>query len=171
MQQVKHFYETTQTKNVQLHVVAGHNRGESQKASPLDVKYYGKPKRQHVKEFGCLFGAIFASIAAYQLSVERVETALSLLLATIVIVSLGSYAPKVLYPLWSGWMAFANALGMVMSLLFVALTWCLMAVPLGILLRLIGKKVMDLSFDRSVPTYWEVRKESCHDFQLLERQF
>ncbi len=163
--------ETAVSNQVRLQVVQSPKKEQAVVLSPLDVKYYGRPKRQHVKEFGSLFGAICAGVAAYQLSQGRWDVAQSLVVATMIIVSLGAYAPKVLYPVWSAWMGFATGLGVVMSSLFVVITWCVMAVPLAMILRLIGKKVMDLSFDRSVPSYWEDRKETCHDFKLLERQF
>jgi hypothetical protein len=163
--------ETAVPNQVRLQVVQSAKKQQGTSLSPLDVKYYGRAKREHVKEFGCLFGAICSGIAAYQLSLGRWDMAQSLVVATMIMVSLGAYAPKVLYPLWSAWMGLATGLGVVMSFLFVGITWCLMAVPLALILRLIGKKVMDLSFDRSVLTYWEDRKETYHDFKLLERQF
>lgn len=163
--------KTAGLSKAQLQVLKSPKKQQEASVSPLDVKYYGRPKRQHVKEFGCLFGAICAGVAAYQLALGRWEVAQSLIVATMIVVSLGAYAPKVLYPFWSAWMGLATGLGVVMSYVFVGITWCVMAVPLALILRLIGKKVMDLSFDRSVPSYWEERKETYHDFKLLERQF
>lgn len=171
LQRTEKIDETAVPNKFRLQVVQSAKKQQGTSLSPLDVKYYGRPKREHVKEFGCLFGAICSGIAAYQLSLGRWDTAQSLVVATMIMVSFGAYAPKVLYPFWSAWMGLATGLGVVMSFLFVGITWYLMAVPLALILRLIGKKVIDLSFDRSVLTYWEDRKETYHDFKLLERQF
>ena len=140
----------------------------------LDQLFFGRPKREHVKEFGALFGTIFCIVGAFLASsgsAEGMRIALWLLGATLVLVPLSYRVPVVVYPLWRGWMAFAHVLGIVMSFVFVTVTWWIMAVPLGLLLKVVGKKVMDLSFDRAVPSYWEERDERYHDFKLLERQF
>ena len=91
--------------------------------------------------------------------------------ATVLLLVLSYLFPIVVYPFWSAWMTFAHYLGIVMSFVFVTVTWVIMAVPLAILLRMIGKKVMDLSYGEDVDTYWEEREQKLHSFKLLERQF
>ncbi|MCI5064359.1 SxtJ family membrane protein [bacterium] len=140
-------------------------------AAKLEERSYGKTKRQHIKEFGCLFGIICAAIAGYKFYTGDIQPGLIALAVTTFFIGTGYLAPLVLYPLWAGWMAFAHFLGIIMSFVFVSVTWFVIAVPLAILLKVIGKKVMDLSFDRSVESYWEDREEKYHDFKLLERQF
>jgi uncharacterized membrane protein (DUF485 family) len=166
-----HVVGDREAKNVRSKRQSSKKQSKKEKTPLLDQLYFGKPKRQHLREFGCLFGAIFGGIAAYQMYHGNLDTSYGFIVATTVCAFLAYTAPIVLYPLWSGWMAFANGLGHVMSFVFVGITWVVMAVPLAFLLRLIGKKVMDLSFDRSVESYWEEREEKQHDFQLLERQF
>lgn len=146
-------------------------RTRKQKPSLLDQRYFGKSKRDHVKEFACLFGAIFSGIGAYLAYHGHLDFTLGYIAATLVIATLGYKAPIILYPVWSAWMAFAHGLGIAMSFVFVVVTWVIMAVPLAYILRVIGKDVMDLSFDRSVESYWEDREDRLHNFKLLERQF
>ena len=137
----------------------------------LDAVSYGKSTRQHVREFGALFATIAFAIAAY-----RVYHGYSPLMSGIFAVVgvlfavFGYLAPIVLYPLWKGWMTFAHYLGIVMTSVILGAAWCIMVIPLAVLLKVIGKRVMDMSYDRSAKSYWIVR-EQAQDFKLLERQF
>lgn len=139
---------------------------------PLDEISFGKPIRRHVWEFACIFALIGCAVAAWILyKGGSFATGAGLITAAAVLLMTGAFAPTVLLPVWRSWMLFAHYLGIVMSTLIVAIAWTIMLVPVAILLKLIGKKVMDLSFDRSVSSYWEERDQKYHDFKLLERQF
>ncbi len=144
----------------------------TQKQDVLDELYFGRPKRVHVKEFACLISAILLAIGAYQIYHHSWNTlAASCVGISVALLVSGYLAPRALLPVWSGWMAFATKLGHVMTFLIVSILWFLVAIPIGLLLKVIGKKVMDLSYDPSVESYWEERAEKYHDFKLLERQF
>jgi hypothetical protein len=138
----------------------------------LDQREYGKSVRQHVREFGVLFGVVCLIIAGYQaykfgrISVAGYWTAAALAL------SLAGYAvPLVLYPLWRAWMAFAHVLGAVMTSVILFITWVLMLLPMALVLHLVGKRVMEMGFRTAQPSYWEPKKRETTDFKLLERQF
>ncbi len=142
------------------------------KASVLEENYYGKPKRIHVQEFACIFAIIAFAVAGYKLyyyaDIPYASVA-SLIGAALVL--LGYRAPIVLYPLWKGWMALAHVLGTCMTFLILSAMWFVVALPIAVILKVIGKKVMDLRYDQKLTTYWEDRPEKYHDFKLLERQF
>lgn len=123
-------------------------------------------------EFGALFGAIFLAIAAY-VDYKHHNTALSsgLSLVGIGIALLGYRAPNILLPFWAGWMKLGHAIGSVVNLAIMMISWFVIAVPIGLILKVIGKSVMDLSYRAPVETYWEDRPDRLHDFSLLERQF
>ena len=138
----------------------------------LGELYFGRPKRIHVQEFACVFGIIFSCIAAFSLYKNGpTYTPAWFMSAAFLLLFMSIKTPRLILPLWSAWMTIAAVLGTCMTFLIVSLVWCLVAVPIGLLLKVIGKKVMDLSYGAAVETYWEERDEKCHDFKLLERQF
>lgn len=144
----------------------------SQPVNALEELSFNKPVRQHVKEFGALFGIIgyvVASILIYKYGFSL--TAGVWVAAGTIFAALGYAAPAVLYPVWKGWMTLAHYLGIFMTSVILTIAWTIVLVPIAMLLRLIGKKVMDTSYGAPVDTYWEERDEKCHDFQLLKRQF
>ena len=139
---------------------------------PLEEVSFGKPVHQHVKEFGIIFGIIaliVAGVVAYKGG--PYPWLLGSVLTSAVLVFLGYTAPKVLYPLWKAWMAIAMFLGTIMTTIILSIAWILMLVPIAFLLKIIGKKVMDLSYEPSKESYWETREEKYKSFKLLERQF
>jgi hypothetical protein len=147
--------------------------GSAEPTAKLDELYYKRPVRQHVKEFGAIFGVIFLAIGSWYLwrRGEFYSTPNILITLGFAFPLLAYFATPVMLPLWKGWMAFATGLGVVMTGLILSIMWTLVLIPIAFLLRIIGKRVMDTTFDRAVPTYWESREERVHDFKLLERQF
>lgn len=144
----------------------------SELEGPLDKKSFGKTIRVHIREFGCTFGIIFLLIAGYQgLTGGSLATSGALVFSGLTIVLLCYQVPLLMLPVWRSWMAFATFLGHIMTTVLLSIVWTIVLIPMAFLLRMIGKRVMDLTFDPSVESYWEDRAEKLHDFKLLERQF
>lgn len=139
---------------------------------PLDNETFGKSARQHVREFACVMAILALVIAGAKLMHRTGSAAPYYLIAgALVLLLLGYATPRVLHPVWKGWMAFAVLLGAIMSTVIVSIAWFLMFVPMGIIFKLIGKRVMDLRYKAPVDTYWEERDTKLNDFKLLERQY
>ena len=112
---------------------------------------------------GALIGCVASAWIMYKGG--SFATSSALVTASIILLMIEAFAPIVLLPVWRSWMLFANYLGIVMSTIIVSIAWTIMLVPIAITLKIIGKKVMDLYFDRSVATYWEDREEKYHDLR------
>ncbi len=139
------------------------------KASNLEQKILGKPLKDHLYEF-CLVIALVSLIVLGFFIYKNHEQYYPATIAAAALL-LSRTAPTLILPLWKVWMLLAQFLGMVMTLLIISLVWAIVFIPMALLLRIISKKVMDLTFDRSVKTYWRDRKPAENDFSLLERQF
>lgn len=138
----------------------------------LDSGWMGKSVRVHVREFAVLFAIIFTTIASYQTFYYGVTTSsLVWALSGIVIGILGYRAPRVLHPLWKGWMKLAHYLSIVMTFVIMSLVWTVGFVPMAIVLKVLRIKTMDLSYKTGVATYWETRDPKYDDFKRLEQQF
>ena len=138
----------------------------------LDSDWMGKPTRVHVREFAFLFATIFLGIASYKTYLQGVtSTSLIWTGAGFVFGILGYRAPRVLYPLWKGWMKLAHYLSLVMTFVIMLLTWTIGFVPMATLLKVLRIKRMDLSYRSGAATYWETRDPKYDDFKRLEQQF
>ncbi len=145
---------------------------QSKTLDPLEQLLFRKTVRQHVKEFGALFATIFLAISAFLIWRQTAPywTIALLLLSTAMVY--GAYAaPRALHPVWKGWMKFAEALGVLVTSLILFTAWSLIVIPMALLLRIIGKRVMDCTYKAPVGSYWEEREPGKDDFKLLERQY
>lgn len=142
------------------------------KRHPLDEVWMGKSVRQHVKEFGVIFSAIFVSVGAYQLYYKPVVTVgVSWIVGGIIFGLLGYRCPALLLPLWRGWMKLAHYLSIVMTFVILGLAWSIGFIPMAYLLRILGIKRIDVTYRSGVDSYWEKREEKYDDFKRLELQY
>ena len=140
--------------------------------SRLDALYFGKPVSARIREFGHVFAGLCLLIAAIRVY-RGSDPTFTLILGGLaaVLLLLGSRFPNTLYWPWKGWMGLAHVLSLVVGPVVLAAAWTIVLLPIAMLLKIIGKHVMDLRYDRSLSTYWEERTQEENNFQLLERQF
>lgn len=142
------------------------------KVDLLDEIWFRKPVRQHIREFAQVFALVFlliAGISAYKNGPNVLSN--SFIALSLVTLALGYKTPRVLHPLWKGWMAIGHYLGAVMSIVILSIAWAILVIPIAIILKVMRIKVMDLSFGAKVDSYWEKRDPKFDDFALLKRQF
>ena len=140
--------------------------------SLLESKYFGKEIKIHLKEFAQIFAIIGLIISAVLLHKYHGQNPWSwyLIFISAGLLAIGYFFPIILYPFWKAWMTLAHLLGMVVNFVILSITWVFLMIPIALLLKLIGKKVMEIKLDPSAATYWETRKEKTN-FKLLERQY
>jgi hypothetical protein len=73
---------------------------------------------------------------------------------------LGLLVPRALGPVEKAWMRFALALSKVTTFVLLTLAFVLVITPLGLLLRLVGKRPLEVAFDRRATTYWRPVEEN-----------
>jgi hypothetical protein len=140
--------------------------------NPLDELSFGKPVRKHVRDFGGLFALIFLGIAAWQCYKGKPVSSYGVLIVFgCVFGVLGFCAPRVLLPVWRAWMKFAHYLSIVMTSVLLLLTWCIGFVPMAFVLKLVGIRRVDLSYQDGRQSYWEPRDPKYDDFKRLELQY
>ena len=66
----------------------------------------------------------------------------------------GLAAPIILAPIEWAWMAFANVLSIVMTYLILTLTFFFVITPMGLVLRLIRKDLLDLKWKDERESFW-----------------
>lgn len=137
----------------------------------LDRQWMGRSNRIHLREFGIVFGIFFIILCGWSVWKHGdFQAALIRIYIAAGFVFFGYACPIALWPLWKAWMAFGHVLGMVMNAVILSIVWTLLLLPFAILLRIIGKKVMDTTFRTAAPSYYEDRPAQT-DFSLLKRQF
>ena len=85
----------------------------------------------------------------------------------LVFLILSLLAPASLKIIYIPWMRIAEAMGFVSSRLILTLVFLMVLTPIGIILRIMGKDLLDRKLG-NVPTYWKEPKAGPTDY---ERQF
>ncbi|MBP9839197.1 MAG: hypothetical protein KBC84_10865 [Proteobacteria bacterium] len=109
-----------------------------------------------LREFGevmTLACLIFTLIGFYKIRTFSMVS-LSLLLIGLVFLSLAFFAPRILAPAERVWMKFAEKLGAVMTFLILILSYFLVFTPIALLLKIMGKDLLQRKLDSSAKSYW-----------------
>ena len=104
------------------------------------------------KSFGIVFFIVFFIIAIYPL-LNHNEIRLWSLIISIVFLILGLLNSKLLTPLNKIWFKFGILLGKIVSPLVMGLIFFFVVTPIGILMRILKKDLLNLKFNKKT-TYW-----------------
>ena len=109
------------------------------------------------RSFGIVFFVVFLIIATYPL-INGDELRLWSLIISIVFLSLGLVNSKILNPLNKLWFKFGIFLGKIISPLVMSIIFFLVVTPIGLLMRLFNKDLLNLKFNNN-NTYWIKKTE------------
>ena len=109
------------------------------------------------RSFGIVFFVVFLLIALYPLINSEGIKIWSLLISLIFLI-LGLLNSKILTPLNKLWSKFGIFLGKIISPIIMGIMFFLVVTPIGLIMRLFGKDVINLKFD-SNKSYWIEKTE------------
>src|SRR5262245_52349141 len=129
-----------------------------------------KTGKTDLRKFGLLVGAVFAALGI--LFLLRGRAAAPYLLAPgLFLLVFGAALPRLLKPIYIGWMSIAILLGFVVSHLILFIFFFAVITPVGMLARLFGKDFLRLKTDNKASTYWVWRESRRKSPGEYERQF
>ena len=104
------------------------------------------------RSFGIVFFVVFILVALYPLIYSGEIRIWSLVLSLIFLI-LGLLNSKILTPLNKIWFKFGIILGKIISPIIMGVIFFLVVTPIGLLMRLLGKDLLNLKF-RDIQSYW-----------------
>ena len=108
------------------------------------------------RNFGIIFFIVFALIAFYPL-INGNNIRLSFLIASLIFLILGILNSKFLLPLNKIWFRFGIFLGKIISPLIMGMIFFLVVTPIGLLMKLFGKDLLNLKYNKD-RSYWIEKK-------------
>ena len=105
-----------------------------------------------IRSFGIVFFIVFLLIALYPLSYSEEIRVWSVIISLIFLV-LGLLNSKILTPLNKLWFKFGILLSKIISPLIMGIIFFLVVTPIGLLMRLLGKDVLNLKYNNN-RSYW-----------------
>jgi len=119
---------------------------------------HNKIKKPTPKSFGIVFSIVFLLISLYPLiNSEGVRLWSIIISAFLLIIAFG--APKLLNVFNDIWFRFGILLGSIIAPIFMALIYFFTIVPTGVIMRLLGKDLLQKKLDKNVKSYWITRDE------------
>jgi hypothetical protein len=125
---------------------------------------------REIRKFGLMFAAIAAGIAAYSYFRHGAAWPWWTGAAAFFLIT-GLLIKPALRPIYKGWMAFAFVLGWINTRLILGIFFYFVFTPVGLILRLTGKDLLQLKLDRSSSTYWVRREAVPFDAERYKRIF
>lgn len=119
------------------------------------------------RQFGYLFAAVFTIIAFWPLWPLRAPNPYWLGGAGAWL-AVALICPRLLAPLYKGWMKFGHALGWINARLILGVVFFTLVTPIGLIMRLFGKDPLRMRTKKSA-SYW-IRRDPL-DPQSLRNQF
>ena len=104
------------------------------------------------RSFGIVFFVVFLLIALYPLTYGGEIRIWSLIISLIFLI-LGLLNSKILAPLNKIWFKFGILLGKIVSPLIMGIIFFLVVTPIGLIMRLFGKDVLNLKYNNN-KSYW-----------------
>ena len=108
------------------------------------------------RSFGIVFFIVFLVIALYPLSYSGEIRVWSAIISIIFLV-LGLFNSKILTPLNKLWFKFGIFLGKIISPIIMGIIFFLVVSPIGLLMRLLGKDLINLKYNNN-KSYWIEKK-------------
>lgn len=122
------------------------------------------------RKFGITIGTVLVLLGII-LSIKAGNYLLFLSLAGLVLMLVSLMFSKLLRPLYIIWMSIAAVLGFIMSRIILSLIYYLVFAPVGIILRILKKDLLDRKIEPDKESYWNMRKAENYRPEDSEKQY
>ena len=127
-------------------------------------------RRDPARDFAFVFAVLSALIGLAPL-VRGGSPRLMALAATIVLLLIGLFAPRIVSVPTRAWLALGALLNRTVSAVVLAIIYLVVITPMGLFRRLTHKDALQRVFDPAAPTYWTDREEPSPRAETLPRQY
>ena len=126
--------------------------------------------RKAIRNFGITFFIVLCIIGGVLVYKGHWASFVLFGLAVIFLV-LGRWAPFSLKGPYLAWMSLAAVLGFFMSRLILCLVFYLVVTPIGLIMRLFGKDLLNERWDKKITSYWIKKEDKPFDKKRYEKMF
>ncbi|MDD5109061.1 MAG: SxtJ family membrane protein [Candidatus Omnitrophica bacterium] len=123
---------------------------------------------QILKSFGITMGFIFIVISVVLFF--KHENIFFVAIVSILFFLVAFILPSLLYPLYISWMKLALVLSWINTRLVLFLMFYFIFTPIGVILKLLRKDLLDIKINKAEKTYWR-KKDKGSGISSYEKQF
>ena len=111
------------------------------------------------RSFGLLFFIVFLILGIWPLK-NGANLNIYLISISGIFLILGLVNSKLLSPFNKSWIKLGEVLGMIIAPIVMAIVYFIFLTPISFLVRLVGKDLLSLKFNKKENTYWIIRKKN-----------
>ena len=126
-----------------------------------------KNKKSNNRSFGILFFIVFLILGLYP-TLKGNSPNIYLISISIPFIILGIINSKILTPLSNAWIKLGEILGIIIAPIVMAIIYFFILTPISIVVRIFGKDLLSIKFNKQVNTYWINRKKNISS---MKKQF
>ena len=126
-----------------------------------------KNKKSNNRSFGILFFIVFLILGLYP-TLKGNSPNIYLISISIPFIILGIINSKILTPLSNAWIRLGEILGIIIAPIVMAIIYFFILTPISLIVRIFGKDLLSIKFDKQVNTYWINRKKNINS---MKKQF
>tara|TARA_B110000263_G_C14876640_1_gene315455 strand:- start:28 stop:432 length:405 start_codon:yes stop_codon:yes gene_type:complete len=123
-----------------------------------EITSHTATEKSSEKSFGVVFSIVFLIIALYPLTSSASIHIWPLAISALFLL-LAFLAPAILILPNKLWFKFGMLLGSIVAPIVMALVYFITVLPIGLIMRLLGKDLLKLKLDKSAKSYWIERRE------------
>ena len=145
-------------------------RYDSGRGFMLDELKHIKSDKKKLREFGLTIGSVLLILGGIAMWRGR-ATAHYLFAAGAAFIVLGLTIPFALKPLQKLWMGLGIVLGFFVSRVILLVLFYGMMTPIGFIMKLLGKDLLDERIDKTKTSYWHERDIAAKPRESYENQY
>ena len=124
-----------------------------------------------IKNFGLTFAVVFVAISLWPLLFRSEHPRYWALALGLAFAAAAYLAPNLLKPLNLVWFKLGMLLHKIVNPIVLGIMFLVFITPIALILRLLGKKLIPLTFERDKASYWIERSPPGPDPESLRNQF
>tara|TARA_B100002019_G_C21189025_1_gene557783 strand:+ start:80 stop:463 length:384 start_codon:yes stop_codon:yes gene_type:complete len=126
-----------------------------------------KSEKINNRSFGILFFVVFLIIGFYPVFISGSPNIYFLILSTPFLI-LGLLNSKILTPFNKAWIKLGEFLGLIIAPVIMAMVYFVFLTPISFLVRIFGKDLLNIKFNKKKESYWTDRKKNLGS---MKKQF
>ena len=126
-----------------------------------------KIKMSSNRNFGLVFFIVFLIVTIWPLTYEEPVRIWSAIISSFFLI-LGLMNSKLLAPLNKLWFKFGMILGAIVSPVVMGVVFFLVVTPIGLIMKIMGKDLLNKKYDKKKRTYW-IKRDTL--IGTMKRQF
>ena len=130
-----------------------------------------KAESHEIKKFGMGLTVLLCLIGGWQLYKGNIDVYVWFFGFAGLVLILSFFVPIILKPLYKVTHTVGNAIGWVSTRILLSIIFYIIFAPIGIILKLIRKDLLDERLDKDAKSYWNKKDNGVFAKEQYERQF